>query len=93
MPTYSFRCLKCGKGSDVFLRMSEVKAPRCCRRAMVREYRPAQVVRDGYRAPRFLACLNSLDGDDAKDAPPFETRCEERKYRAAHQEKFGWGAE
>lgn len=96
MPTYSFCCTKCGALRDVLLRVSEygVSAEeRCCGRKMEREYRPAQVVRDGYRSARLVSCLNSLDDDVMKDPPPFETRCEEKAYRAKHQEIFGWGEE
>lgn len=65
--------------------------PRCCRKVMQREYQVPRLAPDNYGRAITKSFLNAMDGDVNKDAPPFESRSEEKRYRSAHQEKFGWG--
>lgn len=91
MPTYSFRCGVCGGMKDEVrpVSASGQPGPRCCRRAMVREFSAPQVRGDQYRAPRLVSQLQSLDGDPMKDPPMFESRSEETRYLKEHNRVFG----
>lgn len=43
MPLYDFRCEKCGKKSEIFMRMAEYTRARCCEQEMQRVYSYAVV--------------------------------------------------
>jgi len=91
MPTYSFRCGKCGRIQDVVAEMAAARtcAPLCCGKLAVREYGVPQVRQDNYSAPRLVSQFQSLDGDPMKDPPPFSSRSEEQKYIGEHNRIFG----
>lgn len=95
MPTYSFRCDRCGRLLDEVRTVADSgqPGPRCCRRVMQREFGVPQVRGDQYRAPRVVSQLQSLDGDPMKDPPVFESRSAESRYIREHNRVFGTGYE
>jgi hypothetical protein len=105
MPTYTFECPKCKRVVDESITVSAYEGgyrPHCrCARAatkggamkpvvteMERIYRAPEVRGDAFRFPKLCSHLNALDGDPAK-SPTFTSRSEEKKYLAAHNERFG----
>lgn len=96
MPSYTFDCAQCGATFTLVLPMSQSgNSPSCSSCGAPETQRvfcAPNVVPDAYAAPQLKSCFHALEGDPYGDPPPFTGRSEERRYREAHQSRFGWGA-
>ncbi len=95
MAVYTFECGGCGVKVDKVFGMLEVGKRRklkcaSCGGKLARVYGRPEVRPDTWSEPRELAHLYNLGDDPEGPHPTFETRTEERKYREAHERKYGW---
>ena len=95
MPTYTYRCTKCGSEFEVVQSMSDPPLKRCrkCRGALRRTFHPVGIVlkgsgfhRNDYRskpAPSEKKESSSSDAKPSSDAKSSETKTSESKKPAA----------
>ncbi len=83
MPTYTYRCLKCGHNFERFQSMSDEPVKRCpeCRGKVQRTFNPVGIVLkgSGFHKTDYRASKPSGESQEKKDAKPSEAKSGDSK--------------